>query len=103
MRVKVKTWPMTQIASFDVFDTLLTRAVGSPEALFLALGRRLFQAGLIAVTPEAFARARIEAERRAYKNAGRTTGECTLDTIYAELGAALRLSRSQQQDFLRRE
>jgi FMN phosphatase YigB (HAD superfamily) len=94
---------MTIVASFDVFDTVLTRAVGSPEAVFLTLGRRLLQAGLIAVTPQAFAHARIEAERRAYKNAGRTTGECTLDAIYAELGAALRLNHSQEQDLLERE
>ena len=39
---------MISVESFDVFDTVLTRAVGSPEAVFLVLGRRLAQQSLIA-------------------------------------------------------
>jgi FMN phosphatase YigB (HAD superfamily) len=81
----------TRIAAFDVFDTVLTRALGAPEAVFLAVGRRAALAGLIECTPEAFARARIAAERRAYQNAG---GECDLSAIFAELSTALRLSPS---------
>jgi FMN phosphatase YigB (HAD superfamily) len=77
-----------EVASFDVFDTLLTRAVGSPESAFLILGRWLSAHKQIDCSPEAFARARINAERRAYGNAH---GECRLDAIYTELGAALRL------------
>ena len=56
---------MTRIASFDVFDTVLTRAPGSPEAAFLALGRRLSRAGVVAVMPAEFAHA---AERRAQQH-----------------------------------
>ena len=81
-----------RVASFDVFDTVITRAVGSPEAAFLLLGRRLYRRRLIHCTPETFARARIEAERRAYRNA---RGECGLEAIYTELGQALGLSEAE--------
>jgi FMN phosphatase YigB (HAD superfamily) len=80
---------MIPVASFDVFDTVLTRAVGSPETVFLLLGRRLHRAGLIACTPQEFAQARIDAEGRAHRDQG---DACTLDAIYAELGAALNLT-----------
>ncbi len=86
--VQSTTQGTVEVASFDVFDTLLTRVVGAPESAFLLLGRWLAAHGRISCTPEAFARARIDAERRAYANA---RGECRLDAIYAELGAALRL------------
>ncbi len=80
---------MFHVACFDVFDTVLTRAVGSPETVFLLLGRRLYQESLIACTPEAFARARLDAESRAHRNVG---ARCTIDSIYGELKSALRLT-----------
>lgn len=86
---------MAQIASFDVFDTVLTRAVGSPSAVFLLLGRRLANMSLIQSTPEAFACARAAAERRAFENAGGIDSKVTLDQIYAELAIALRLTEAQ--------
>jgi len=84
---------MTQVASFDVFDTVLTRAVGLPSTVFLLLGRRLTNMSLIQCTPEAFARARIEAELRAYKNVA--DGKVMLKQIYSELKTALWLTEKQ--------
>jgi FMN phosphatase YigB (HAD superfamily) len=94
---------MIHIASFDVFDTVLTRAVGSPSAVFLLLGRSLSQMQLITCTPEAFARARVAAERRAFRNAGGIDSKVTLREIYTELGAALRLTKAQCQPLIERE
>ena len=85
---------MNRLASFDVFDTVLTRAVGAPESLFLLLGRKLASLSLIACTPEAFARARIQAEGRASKNVG--AGHPSLERIYEELGASLGLTESRR-------
>ena len=50
---------------FDIFDTLLTRAVAKPEDVFILLGRRLWELGLITCSPEVFARQRVYAEERA--------------------------------------
>ncbi len=50
---------------FDIFDTLLTRAVAKPEDVFLLLGRRLSESGVTACSPEMFARQRLYAEERA--------------------------------------
>jgi predicted HAD superfamily hydrolase len=81
------------IMSFDVFDTLLTRAVGAPSSLFLLLGRLPEVTRMTNCTPEEFARLRIEAERRA--RSGRR--EITLHDIYSELGAGLGLPAAQRQ------
>jgi FMN phosphatase YigB (HAD superfamily) len=86
---------MPQIASFDVFDTVLTRAVGSPYMVFLLLGRRLHRLSLIPCTPEAFARARIDAQRRASRNAGGADSNVTLGHIYAELESVLGFTAEQ--------
>lgn len=69
--------------SFDVFETVLVRQVAEPSSLFLLLGQRLAARRLIAVTPEVFARERIQAGFRAK----RQTGSCdpTLSSIYEEL------------------
>jgi FMN phosphatase YigB (HAD superfamily) len=74
--------PKIKIAAFDVFDTVLTRLVGSPNSVFLLLGRRLSLSGLITCSPEVFANARLKAERRAhiFRNAA-----TTLEDIYNEL------------------
>jgi FMN phosphatase YigB (HAD superfamily) len=71
----------TSHASFDVFDTLLTRVVGEPRDVFLFLGARLRQLGLIECSAEVFAHQRILAEARANAIAG-----ChpTLGQIYSE-------------------
>jgi FMN phosphatase YigB (HAD superfamily) len=74
-----------ELVSFDVFDTVLTRAVARPESVFILLGNRLRQAGLTTATAAEFARARVAAEADV-----RTTlagGECTIDDIYHRLKA----------------
>lgn len=81
---------MQRIASFDVFDTVITRAVGTPSAVFLLLGRILKNMSLIGCTPEAFACVRIDAERRATKNA--EDGAVSLRQIYAEVQTSLGLT-----------
>jgi FMN phosphatase YigB (HAD superfamily) len=92
---------MKQIQSFDVFDTVLTRAVGDPAALFLLLGRRLSNRSLIPCTPEAFARARVDSERRASLNA--PGGHVSLAQVYMELGSRLYLDDAQRAAVLESE
>ncbi len=84
---------MRAVASFDVFDTVLTRAVGSPHSVFLLLGRKLATISMITCTPQAFAHARIHAEHRARENTGGR--EVTLGQIYVELGAGLGWDETQ--------
>ena len=74
-----------RLASFDVFDTLLTRVVGAPEATFLLLGNLLSRKGLLTCSAHAFAHGRRRAEARAYRN---VRASVTLDDIYRELGGA---------------
>lgn len=81
-----------QIYSFDVFDTLITRVTGSPEVVFLFLGKRLIGLNLIDCTAEAFARLRVEAERRTRRNVG---AGMALADIYSELGYSLGLTATQ--------
>lgn len=94
---------MSRTASFDVFDTLLTRRVGSPESSFLLLGKRLRAKSLIACTAEAFARNRQDAEHRAFANAGGLDSSVRLETIYQELGFILRLTPEQQRTLIQQE
>lgn len=76
----------TRVASFDVFDTLLTRTVGDPHAVALLLGRRLAQSGRIAGDAAAFARQRRMAEERAFIL---VDGDPPLARIQEELARAL--------------
>lgn len=81
-----------KVASFDIFDTVVTRRVGEPRAAFLLLGRRLFEANEIDTSPHAFARARTDAEIRTFRNAGGLDSSVSLRDIYAELANALHWS-----------
>lgn len=85
--------------SFDVFDTAMTRVVGSADSVFLMLGKRLSQRSLIAVSPETFARARSRAEFQALKN----LGEVTMADIYAEVQRSLGLTREQCEALIEEE
>lgn len=67
---------------FDIFDTLLTRAVAKPEDVFLLLGGRFCESGVLACSPEVFARQRMYAEERANLC---TVGHPSLRAIYDEL------------------
>jgi len=71
---------------FDVFETLLTRAVLLHQDVHLLLGRRLQQRGLISLGPEAFARQRRLAEARAGQILG---AHPPLAAIYRELAQSL--------------
>src|SRR6266404_8380210 len=82
------------LASFDVFDTVLTRSVGTPASMFLLLGRRLSRRGVITCSAEAFARARVNAQKLARLH--QSSGEITLIDIYRQLGVALGLDARQQ-------
>ncbi|MCU0570967.1 MAG: hypothetical protein MUF49_30920 [Oculatellaceae cyanobacterium Prado106] len=94
---------MTKVASFDVFDTVLTRSVGSPAASFLLLGRKLHQLGSLPCTPEAFARIRAQAEARAFENAGGLDSSVSLHSIYAEVGFTLRIPEASWKVWLNHE
>jgi len=73
-------------ATFDVFDTVLTRAVGDPAAVRLLLGNRLHSSGAISVTPDVFAELRGHAERRAKRDGD---GDPELGRIAGELAGSL--------------
>ena len=81
---------MIHLESFDVFDTLLTRAVGAPTSVFVLLGRLLCERLIVAISPQDFARKRVEAEAKARRKSGR--GEVSLETIYRELALMQPLS-----------
>jgi FMN phosphatase YigB (HAD superfamily) len=77
--------PAVRLFSCDIFDTLLTRVVGSPASVFLLLGRRLAARGLIRCSPEAFQHARREAASRARINGAAEWPVVTLSAIYREM------------------
>ncbi|NJR75186.1 MAG: hypothetical protein HC773_19235 [Scytonema sp. CRU_2_7] len=94
---------MTKIASFDVFDTVLTRAFGSPQSGAILLGKKVQDLSLLQYTPEAFARARIDAQIRAFRNAGGIDSQLNLHQIYVELANALGLNEKQRDELMNLE
>ena len=86
--------PPLQALSLDVFDTVLTRACGPPQALFLLLGKRLHHDGIIACSPEVFARVRAQAEADVWKREGGLDATVTLPDFYREVIARLHLDAS---------
>lgn len=91
----------TSLACFDVFDTVLTRYVGSPEAVFLLLGQRLDARRSGALhSAEAFAHARTQAEKVAFANKGHAS---TLEDIYRELTTATGWSAREEQEIMQAE
>lgn len=91
------------IASFDVFDTVLTRKVGSPQSSFLILGRKLKRLDLVKCSPESFSLIRSDSEKRAFDKAGGLDSDVSLEKIYQEVGYALRLSVEQTQEIQKME
>jgi hypothetical protein len=71
------------LTSFDVFDTLLVRKVGRPEAAFGVVGVRAVAAGLWGGSAERFRGLREGAEAVARKGCG--VKEVTLEGIYGVL------------------
>ena len=85
-----------QVVSFDVFDTVLTRRVGDPRALFLLVGRRAAATGVLDCSANAFAKARRAAEIRAFRNAGGLDSSVSLIDIYHEVAHGLHLSEADE-------
>ena len=77
---------------FDVFDTVLTRAVGHPKDVFLLLGNRLLHEGRICCSAEIFARHRAYAEERALSIVGKHP---TIRDIYREVVGSLSMSEDE--------
>lgn len=73
------------IVSFDVFETVIVRAIGDPDALFVLLGTQLWQAGIIGPTPSQFAAQRHWAYVRARERT--QPGDPSIRQIYQELAA----------------
>jgi FMN phosphatase YigB (HAD superfamily) len=74
------------VRTFDVFDTVLTRSVGDPEAVHMLAARSFLSAGSIASEPAALATSRLAVEWRLHDHLGRPP---TLEEIHVELGRAL--------------
>ncbi|HEY5813150.1 MAG TPA: hypothetical protein VIT23_10930 [Terrimicrobiaceae bacterium] len=89
------------LESFDIFDTVLTRAVGSPLSVFLLLGKLLVDKSMIASPPHEFARKRIEAEKRARLHHERS--EVSLEMIYRELALMVPFSPTGWREALQLE
>jgi FMN phosphatase YigB (HAD superfamily) len=86
----------TALHSFDVFDTVLTRSVGDPHAVFLCVGLIAQQRGIPVGTPARFKRLRVQAEAEARQSCGR--GDTNLREIYDRLAvlAALTVEQASQ-------
>lgn len=81
-----------EIWSFDVFDTVLTRRVGSPDAVFPLVADRLAAELKVLIHRDAFAATRKRAERNITARRGRPA---SLLEIYDEVSIALSLPRMQ--------
>lgn len=89
-----KTPRPATVLSFDFFDTLVGRYSPEPVDVFIEVGRRLREHGLLAIDlePESFRQVRQTAEaraREAAREAGRAA-EVKLADIYAELAKVVR-------------
>lgn len=77
-------WSSYDLVSFDIFDTILHRALINPKSLFLELGRKAISLGLLdeSMSPVDFAQLRMELEHEARRlSVGRST-EVTLSQIW---------------------
>ncbi len=85
---------MPSVQSFDVFDTVLTRRVGDPRAVFEAAGRLLHAAGTIDLTPLAY---RAVRDRAHADLVVRRREHVRLDEVVAEVVDRLALPVAQAQ------
>lgn len=90
-----------RVSSFDVFDTLLTRKVGSPHAVFLLLGNYLWHQKIIKYSPEVFAHARINSEAVAQNKPNLPV--VNLKQIYKELPYMLKINSETRDSILKLE
>ena len=77
---------MPTVHSFDVFDTVLTRQVGAPDAVIDVLSKRLESAGALPVRAAVFAAARKRFETELTGTLGR---HATLREIHRAVSTAL--------------
>lgn len=89
------------VASFDVFDTLLTRTWAEPRDLFVALGRFLRNLGLTSRVDTEFAVLRRQAEHSARNR--QASREIPLAAIYEELASLEGWSPTQRDRALQAE
>lgn len=95
--VGVPAWPGSSrpaVLSLDVFDTVLTRACGAPQDLYLWLGRLLAGRDLIACSPEVFARLRHGVELDVWNRQGGLDAHVGLVDFYIEVCRRLLLDES---------
>ena len=90
-----------RVASFDVFDTMLTRLVGTPHSAFLLLGRQLITESLITTSAHAFQLRRVHAEEHARRLS--SAEEVTIDEIYDVLASWYGWSAQQRSQALELE
>jgi predicted HAD superfamily hydrolase len=92
---------MEEVESFDFFDTILTRNFVRPEDLFYFLGLSLYADGIIALKPNDFQKARMEAEKVARKIS--KFEEVTINEIYDVLKAMTGLDDKIIQEIKKKE
>ena len=92
---------MTTAASFDVFDTLLTRRVALPTSLFHIVGDRAVESGLWQATASEFHKQRIHSEAEARSFA--TGLEVTLSEIYNRFTESAQLPSATGESLARLE
>jgi hypothetical protein len=93
--------PEITISSYDVFDTVLTRRVCDPKAVFYFVGREARGRGLLTLTPDAFRKTRAEAE--SLGRVGEPDGEVDINRIYKILGRMTGCAEAQLEEVKRLE
>lgn len=88
-------------ATFDIFDTVLTRRVAKPSDVFFLLADQLRESGIRCLSAGAFCWLRVRAERWARR--GAEGGDVTIDGIYQLLAGILRWSASDRQTAMQTE
>lgn len=91
---------MAAVHSFDVFDTVIMRRVGDPDAVIDVLAERLHGEGMVPVAAAVFAAARKHHERRLVQLAGR---HLPLRAIHAEVARALSIDPAVAESWARAE
>lgn len=92
---------MISWATFDIFDTVLTRRVAQPANVFEILAKELRESGIWLPPVGGFCWLRVRAERWARR--GAKGGDVTIEEIYLLLARLLRWSESVRELAMKRE
>lgn len=92
-----------KLLSLDVFDTVMTRLCGRPSDLFLWLGRRLANEGVINCSPETFAHVRAGAEQAVWRREGGLDSAAGLSDFYIEVVHRLHLDEALVPEMVKAE